>query len=78
MHIYKRCLHSSKRQDVINEHLVDLGINPKIPPIELLTDDFIANVQKHSQGNTRTVKAFSIWDVPTVCCSLRIRLSRYC
>ncbi len=36
---------------LINEHLIDLGINPKIPPIELLADDFIANVQKHSQGN---------------------------
>ncbi len=40
-----------KVKALINEHLVDLGINPKIPPIELLSDDFIANVQKHSQGN---------------------------
>lgn len=40
-----------KVKALINEHLIDLGINPKIPPIELLADDFIANVQKHSQGN---------------------------
>lgn len=40
-----------KVKALINEHLIDLGINPKIPPIELLSDDFIANVQKHSQGN---------------------------
>lgn len=40
-----------KVKSLINEHLIDLGINPKIPPIELLSDDFIANVQKHSQGD---------------------------
>ncbi|ABQ28181.1 type I site-specific deoxyribonuclease, HsdR family [Geotalea uraniireducens Rf4] len=40
-----------KVKALINEHLIDLGINPKIPPIELLSDDFISNVQKHSQGN---------------------------
>ncbi|MGA2400546.1 MAG: type I restriction endonuclease subunit R [Syntrophobacteraceae bacterium] len=40
-----------KVKSLINEHLIDLGINPKIPPIELLSDDFMANVQKHSQGN---------------------------
>jgi type I restriction enzyme R subunit len=36
---------------LINEHLVELGIDPKIPPIELLAEDFIAQVQKHSKGN---------------------------
>ncbi len=41
----------AKVKALINEHLVDLGINPKIPPIELLADDFIANVQKHAQGD---------------------------
>ncbi|MBE0499987.1 MAG: type I restriction endonuclease subunit R [Desulfuromonadales bacterium] len=41
----------AKVKALINEHLIDLGINPKIPPIELLADDFIANVQKHSQGS---------------------------
>ena len=39
-----------KVKALINEHLVDLGINPKIPPIELLSDDFFAHVQKHSDG----------------------------
>jgi type I restriction enzyme, R subunit len=41
----------AKVKALINEHLIDLGINPKIPPIELLSDDFIANVHKHSQGD---------------------------
>jgi type I restriction enzyme R subunit len=41
----------AKVKALINEHLIDLGINPKIPPIELLSDDFIANVQKHAQGS---------------------------
>jgi type I restriction enzyme R subunit len=40
-----------KVRALINEHLIDLGINPRIPPIELLADDFIANVQKHAQGD---------------------------
>lgn len=38
---------------LINEHLVELGIDPKIPPIELLSDGFIAHVQKHSQGDPK-------------------------
>lgn len=40
-----------KVKALINEHLVELGINPKIPPVELLSDDFLAEVEKHSQGN---------------------------
>lgn len=40
-----------KVKALINEHLIDLGINPKIPPIELLSDDFIAHVQKHASGD---------------------------
>jgi type I restriction enzyme R subunit len=40
-----------KVKALINEHLIDLGINPKIPPVELLSDDFIDHVQRHSQGN---------------------------
>jgi type I restriction enzyme, R subunit len=39
-----------KVKALINEHLIDLGINPKIPPVELLSDDFMAQVEKHSQG----------------------------
>jgi type I restriction enzyme R subunit len=30
-----------KVKALINEHLIDLGINPKIPPIELLSPDFM-------------------------------------
>lgn len=40
-----------KVKALINEHLIDLGINPKIPPVELLSDEFISHVHKHSQGN---------------------------
>ncbi len=40
-----------KVRALINEHLIDLGINPKIPPVELLSDDFLKHVQKHSGGN---------------------------
>jgi type I restriction enzyme R subunit len=40
-----------KVKKLINEHLVDLGINPKIPPTELFSDDFMAHVQKHSEGD---------------------------
>jgi type I restriction enzyme, R subunit len=41
-----------KVKDLINEHLISLGINPKVPPIELLADDFIANLNKHAGGNS--------------------------
>lgn len=41
----------AKVKALINDHLIDLGINPKIPPIELLSDDFISNVQKRSHGD---------------------------
>ncbi len=41
----------AKVKALINEHLIDLGIDPKIPPVELLSDDFLAHVQKHSMGN---------------------------
>jgi type I restriction enzyme R subunit len=41
----------AKVKQLINEHLIELGINPKIPPVELLSDDFLAHVSKHSQGN---------------------------
>lgn len=40
-----------KVRALINEHLVDLGINPKIPPVELLSEDFMAHVQRHANGN---------------------------
>ena len=38
-----------KVKALINEHLVDLGINPKIPPVELLSDDFLAHVNEHAK-----------------------------
>ena len=41
----------AKVKALINEHLIELGINPKIPPIELLSPDFLAKVQKHAQGD---------------------------
>jgi type I restriction enzyme R subunit len=40
-----------KVKALINKHLISLGIDPKIPPIELLSDDFVANVQKHALGS---------------------------
>jgi type I restriction enzyme R subunit len=41
----------AKVKALINEHLIDLGINPKIPPVELLSADFMANVGKHAVGD---------------------------
>ena len=41
----------AKVKALINEHLVELGINPKIPPVELLSDDFLAHVNEHAKGN---------------------------
>nr|WP_093191591.1 type I restriction endonuclease [Thiocapsa sp. KS1] len=40
-----------KVKALINAHLIDLGIDPKIPPVELLSDDFMAHVDKHARGN---------------------------
>jgi type I restriction enzyme R subunit len=40
-----------KVKALINAHLISLGIDPKIPPIELLSDDFLTNVQKHALGS---------------------------
>jgi type I restriction enzyme R subunit len=40
-----------KVKALINEHLVELGINPKIPPIELLSEDFVAHVERHAAGH---------------------------
>ena len=43
----------AKVKQLINEHLVDLGINPRIPPVELLSEDFLAHVAKHAQGDAK-------------------------
>lgn len=40
-----------KVKDLINEHLISLGINPKVPPVELLSDNFIENLNRHAAGN---------------------------
>ena len=40
-----------KVRDLINEHLISLGINPKVPPVELLSEDFIEQLNKNSGGN---------------------------
>ena len=36
---------------LINEHLVSLGINPKVPPVELLAEDFLDQLNRHSGEN---------------------------
>jgi type I restriction enzyme R subunit len=41
----------AKVKALINEHLIDLGINPKIPPIELLSPEFMEHVRKHAGGD---------------------------
>ena len=41
-----------KVKDLINEHLISLGINPKVPPVEPPADDFIEHLNKHAAGNT--------------------------
>jgi type I restriction enzyme R subunit len=43
----------AKVKALINEHLIDLGINPKIPPVELLSPDFVANLRKNSGDNAQ-------------------------
>jgi len=40
-----------KVKSLINEHLISLGINPKVPPVELLAVDFIENLNRHAGGN---------------------------
>ena len=41
----------AKVKALMNEHLIDLGINPKIPPVELLSPEFLDQVRKHSGGD---------------------------
>lgn len=40
-----------KVRELINEHLISLGINPKVPPIELLSADFVDKLNEHAGGN---------------------------
>ena len=40
-----------KVKALINAHLISLGINPKVPPVELLADDFMEKLNQHAGGN---------------------------
>jgi len=40
-----------KVKALINEHLISLGINPKVQPVELLAPDFLDKLAKHSGGD---------------------------
>lgn len=40
-----------KVKKLINEHLISLGINPKIEPIELFADDFMEKLAAHAGTN---------------------------
>jgi type I restriction enzyme R subunit len=42
-----------KVKKLINDHLISLGINPKIPPVELLSDRFIAEVEKNTSHKAK-------------------------
>lgn len=41
-----------KVKALINEHLISLGINPRVEPVELLAEDFMAQLAAHSGGNS--------------------------
>jgi len=45
-----------KVKRLVNEHLVSLGINPKVPPVELLAEDFLDQLNRHS-GDNKEAKA---------------------
>lgn len=38
---------------LINKHLIELGVDPQIPPVELLDPNFVEQVTGHAQGSTR-------------------------
>jgi type I restriction enzyme, R subunit len=40
-----------KVKTLINEHLISLGINPKVEPVELLAPDFLEKLSAHSGKN---------------------------
>jgi len=41
-----------KVKALINEHLISLGINPKVPPVELLSEDFLEKLASHAGQNS--------------------------
>jgi type I restriction enzyme R subunit len=40
-----------KVKALINEHLISLGINPKVPPVELLAENFMEKLAAHAGKN---------------------------
>ncbi len=53
----------NKVKYLVNEHLVSLGINPKVPPVELLADDFLDQLKRHVGGMMRPRRAR--WSMPS-------------
>jgi type I restriction enzyme R subunit len=43
----------AKVRKLIDEHLVSLGINPKIPPVELLSPKFVKEVEKNKSPKAK-------------------------
>jgi type I restriction enzyme R subunit len=43
----------AKVSKLINEHLISLGINPKIPPVELMSDTFIKELEKNTSSKAK-------------------------
>jgi type I restriction enzyme R subunit len=43
----------AKVRKLINEHLISLGINPKIPPVELMSDTFIKELEKNTSSKAK-------------------------
>ncbi|MCH4878889.1 type I restriction endonuclease subunit R [Pseudomonas sp. TMW22090] len=41
-----------KVKALINQHLISLGINPKVPPVELLAEDFLDKLAAHAGKNS--------------------------
>lgn len=39
-----------KVRKLVNEHLISLGINPKVPPVELFSDKFITEIDKQKDA----------------------------
>ena len=42
-----------KVRKLINEHLISLGINPKIPPVELFSSNFIEELEKNTSPKAK-------------------------
>jgi type I restriction enzyme R subunit len=43
----------AKVRKLISEHLISLGINPKIPPVELMSDTFIKELEKNTSSKAK-------------------------